>query len=232
MEPQQLARSVPPPDPGLCGSDRDVFLRVWRRVMPQDSPSCPICVKDPETAPAPDRETPAARGESAPAADRNCTADRNTAAAPDSGEDDFPRPDDVPCLGSAGQADRERLQQWTAQELCQWRSYQALAHRAGGQAGRTLSSLAGGCARRAKRLSAALFLLSGVRHWPAEQSAPAPRSYLGALREHFLSEQRRGCAYRAAAEDCRDACLQALYLDLADDCAEHAARIRALLEEL
>jgi hypothetical protein len=232
MEPQQLARSVPPPDPGLCGSDRDVFLRVWRRVMPQDSPGCPICVKDPETAPAPDREPPAARGESAPAADRNRTADRNSAAAPDSGADDFPRPDDVPCLGSAGQADQERLQQWTAQELCQWRSYQALARRAGGQAGRTLSSLAGGCARRAKRLSAALFLLSGVRHWPAEQSAPAPRSYLGALREHFLSEQRRGCAYRAAAEDCRDACLQALYLDLADDCAAHACRIRALLEEL
>jgi hypothetical protein len=194
--------------------------------MPQDSPNCPICVKAPETVPAPDRETPAARGAGAPA------ADQDRVAVSDGGEDDFPGPDDVPCLGSAGQADRERLQQWTAQELSQWRAYQALARRAGGQAGRTLSALAGDCWRRAKRLSAALFLLSGVRHWPGSPTAPTPRSYLGALREHFLAEQRRGCAYRSAAEDCRDACLQALYLDLADDCAEHAERIRALLEEL
>lgn len=215
MESQQLSQSAPAPDPGMCGCDRDVFLRVWRRVMPEDRPDCPISVEQPEESPA-----PAVPPDRAP-------------SAPDGVKDDFPRADDVPCLGGGAAADTERLQEFTAQELTCWRAYQVLARRVSGQGGRALAALAGGCRRRAKRLSAALFLISGVRFWPAEQTAvPPPRSYFGALREHFLAEQNRGCAYRAAAEDCRDACLRALYLDLADECAEHACRIRSLLESM
>lgn len=213
MESQQRSQPTPAPDPGMCGCDRDIFLRVWRRVMPEDTPNCPISVERQEEMPA-----CAVVPEQAP-------------SVPNGTEDDFPTPEDVPCLGSGAQADLERLQGLTAQELVCWRAYQILARRVSGQGSRTLSSLAGGCRRRAKRLSAALFLISGVRYWPTEQAAvSAPRSYFGALREHFLSEQNRGCAYRAAAEDCRDACLRALYLDLADECAEHACRIRSLLE--
>lgn len=213
MDSQQHSQSTPTPDPGMCGCDRDVFLRVWRRVMPEDTPDCPISVERQEETPMP------------------AAVPNQTPSCPDSAGDDFPTADDVPCLGSGAGADLERLQEFIAQELIRWRAYQNLARRVSGQGGRTLASLAGGCRRRAKRLSAALFLISGVRHWPAEQAAvPAPRSYFGALREHFLSEQNRGCAYRAAAEDCRDACLRALYLDLADECAEHACRIRSLLE--
>ena len=213
MELQQRSQPAPAPDPGMCGCDRDIFLRVWRRVMPEDTPNCPITVERQEEMPAPD------------------AAPEQMPSVPNGVGDDFPTPEDVPCLGSAAQADQERLQDLTAQELAHWRAYQILARRVSGQGSRTLSSLAGGCRRRAKRLSAALFLISGVRYWPSEQaSVSVPRSYFGALREHFLSEQNRGCAYRAAAEDCRDACLRALYLDLADECAEHACRIRSLLE--
>lgn len=193
------------PDPGMCGCDRDVFLRVWSRVMPEERKDCPIVVE---------------RGHQ----------ETQALAVRDSAGDDFPESNDVPCLGSAGTADQGRLQEWIGQELNCWRSYQMLSRRSG-QGGRLLSAMAGCCRRRAKRLSAALFLISGVRYWPAEQiSVSMPRSYFGALREHFLAEQNRGCSYRAAAEDCRDACLRVLYLDLADECTEHSNRIRTLLE--
>lgn len=213
MESQRISQAPQAPDPGMCGCDRDVFLRVWRRVMPEDTPDCPISVERQEEMPMPAAAPPKA------------------SPAPEGARDDFPANDDVPCLGSGAAPDQDRMQEFIAQELIHWRAYQNLARRVSGQGGRTLAALAGGCRRRAKRLSAALFLISGVRHWPSEQAAvPAPRSYFGALREHFLAEQNRGCAYRAAAEDCRDACLRALYLDLADECAEHACRIRSLLE--
>lgn len=211
------------PDPGMCGCDRDLFLRVWDRVMPVERPDCPIVVDRSEDMNQ--LAVPAGQAMSSEMIVQPMPAE-------DSAGDDFPTREDVPCLGSGGEADRERLQEMIAQELAAWRSYQHLTRR-GGQGGRTLAALAAGCRRRAKRLSAALFLISGVRFWPAERvSVPVPRSYFAALREHFLSEQDRGQTYRAAAEECRDHCLQMLYLDLADDCAEHAGRIRTLLENV
>lgn len=211
------------PDPGMCGCDRDLFLRVWDRVMPVERPDCPIVVDRSEDMNQ--LAVPAGQAMSSEMIVQPMPAE-------DSAGDDFPTREDVPCLGSGGEADRERLQEMIGQELAAWRSYQHLTRR-GGQGGRTLAALAAGCRRRAKRLSAALFLISGVRFWPAERvSVPVPRSYFAALREHFLSEQDRGQTYRAAAEECRDHCLQMLYLDLADDCAEHAGRIRTLLENV
>lgn len=205
----QIRFSPPGPDPGMYGSDRDAFLRVWQRIMPEDRADCPIAVERPPVC-APEKIVPA--GERA--------------------ADDFPTPEDVPCLGSGGESDRERLQSFIGQEFAVWRAYQLLARRSG-QGGRVLAALSSGCRRRAKRLSTALFLISGVRFWPETQPAsPPPRSYFGALREHFLAEQDRAGAYRAAAEECRDRCLCALYLDLADECDEHACRIRALLENM
>ncbi len=204
MQAQQLSPSGP--NPGMYGSDRDIFLRVWQRVMPDVSPTCPILVDPPaQTLPV----TPTL----------------------DSCEDDFPSREDVPCLGCGAQSEGERLREFIARELACWKAYQYLSRRANGQSVRVLSSLAACCRQRAKRLSAALFLASGVRFFPAGQTTISlPRSYFGALREHFLAEQDRGCAYRAAADECMDLCLHALYLQLADECMEHAGRIRTLLE--
>lgn len=213
MESQRPNQPMPEPDPGLCGCDRDVFLRVWRRVMPEDTPACPIAVDAPmQTLPAPvPHEMPAP-------------------TVVDRAGNDFPAQDDVPCLGRDGRADRERLQEFILQESAHRHTYQMLARR-GGQGSRTLSAMAESCRKHAKRLSTALFLISGVCFRPTESPThPVPRSYLGALRELFLSEQNRSGAYRAAAEESRDHCLQMLYLDLADECMEHAVRIRMLLE--
>lgn len=214
MDPQRF--SPPGPNPGQYGSDRDVFLRVWQRVMPEERADCPITVERQETAPVSSSQPEAMQ----------------TAPDRDPAGDDFPTPEDVPCLGSGGEADRERLQEFIGQELARWRSYQMLARRAG-QGGSMLAAMAGGSRKRAKRLSAALFLISGIRFWPSNvPRMPLPRSYLGALRELFHGEQNQSGAYRAAAEECLDQCLRALYLDLSDECMEYACRIRMLLENL
>lgn len=226
MESQKPVRPEPGPGPGMCGCDRDLFLRVWSRVMPEERPDCPISVDRQQGMDEP--AVPAMQMMPVPAA----SVMQNVSVDVDQAADDFPARDDVPCLGSGAVADQGRLQELIVQELACWKAYQMLARR-GGQGGRILSALAGNCRRRAKRLSAALFLVSGMRYWPAEQtSAPAPHSYFAALREHFLEEQNRGCGYRAAAEDCRDHCLRMLYLEMADECAEHACRIRSLLETM
>ena len=225
MENQRPNQSRPEPDPGMCGCDRDLFLRVWDRVMPVERPDCPIVVER-----SGEMNQPAVPAmQTAPVSVSSQPAVRPMSVVDQAG-DDFPTREDVPCLGSEAGVDQSHLQEMIGQELAAWRHYQALARR-GGQGGRTLAALAEGCRRRAKRLSAALFLLSGVRFLPAEQtSVPMPRSYFSALREHFLSEQNRGQSSRAAAEESRDHCLQMLYLDLADSCADHACRIRTLLE--
>ncbi|MEG2988817.1 MAG: hypothetical protein RR807_05375, partial [Oscillospiraceae bacterium] len=41
------------PEGGLCGADREVFQRVWQRVMPANNSGCPITLKTPETLPPP-----------------------------------------------------------------------------------------------------------------------------------------------------------------------------------
>ena len=38
--------------PGQCGADREVFERVWRRVMPEDRPDCPFTLYSEEAEPA------------------------------------------------------------------------------------------------------------------------------------------------------------------------------------
>lgn len=200
----------------MYGSDRDAFLRVWQRVMPEERADCPVAVERPKPPHGCGAE-PAA-GHPVPGGER--------------AESDFPPPEDVPCLGCGGAAERERLQEAIGQALSAWRGYQLLARRSG-QGGRLLSALAGDCRRDAKRLSTALFLISGIRFWPdALPAVPAPRSYFGALREHFIAEQNRAETFRGAAVECGDPCLRALYLDLADGCVERACRIRNLLETM
>lgn len=55
---EQEDRDYMSPGPGLCGSDRELFARVWRRVMPEDREDCPIRLLEPE-APVQSSERPA-----------------------------------------------------------------------------------------------------------------------------------------------------------------------------
>ena len=214
--------------PGQLGSDRDTFLRVWRRVMPEPGPDCPIQIRPEPPAPA------------LPLPQRTQTEPENVQAAPPGAlaalepqtvRRDFPTWQDVPCLGEEAMDQAEQLRQLLEGEQLLWRRWKGLERRSAGTSQRTLAALGEGCRRRSRRLSAALFLLTGVR-FQSPQGGKAPRSFLGGIREQFLDTQRQGCSYQAAAEGCEDRCLRALCLDLADDCAAQAGQIRETLERL
>lgn len=201
--------------------DRETFQRVWRRVMPQDSPDCPIVVDGEEEStalavpaeaqPPAVTETPVLRQEPSP-------------GLPECG---------VTCLGEGSMSYAPQLQQFIDFELADCRAYQALSRRAQGNAARVLSGMAADERRHAKRLAAAYFLISGVRYWPGEPGGTrAVQPFLAALREHFGQEQRAQCAYLAAAEETADPCLRELYLELAGDEEAHAGLLRGILEQM
>lgn len=200
--------------------DQETFERVWRRVMPEPRPDCPIVLPaEPAVSPAV-REAPPAL----PAVAASAPPDR-----PVAGEEH-----NVPCLGAASAIYGGQLQQFVDRALADWRSYQALSRRAQGNSGRILSAIAADQRRHAKRLSTAYFLISGVRYWPAERPAgPASRTpFAAALRERFMAEQRSAAAYQAAAAETADPCLRQLYEELSGEADAHAWLLRGILEEL
>lgn len=203
------------------GLDQAVFERVWRRVMPEERADCPVRPGAVERAPqaAPEevcaalpaiRETPAAREE-------------------------CPEPSpaqDVPCLGAASAVHGPQLQQMIDRELADYKTYQQLARRMGGPAGRVLAAMAAEERRHGKRLSTAYFLISGVRYWPVERvCADGSGTYLALLRLRFGEEQRGEAAYLAAAEETADPALRALFRELAGEENAHSWMIRGILEQ-
>ena len=113
-----------------------------------------------------------------------------------------------------------------------WQFYRHLARRARGTDARTLNGMAAEQHKEARKLSAAYFLLTGLRYWPSELlGVPAIPSYWGALRSRHQAEQRQESAYRLAADDWRDPDLLALYGELAEGCQRRSHQLRALLEE-
>ncbi len=211
-----------------CACDREVFQRVWRRVMPEERPDSPIVVDAPEDgeesaglAVVPAAQAPAVRVESVP----GLLCGEVGPGLPECGS--------VPCLGEASAVYAPQLQQYIDFEVADCRAYQALSRRAQGNPARTLSAMAADERRHAKRLAAAYFLISGVRYWPAERGGSQPvQPFMAALREHFAQEQRAQCSYLAAAEETTDPCLRELYLELAGDEEAHAGLLRGILEQM
>lgn len=207
---------------GAAACDREVFERVWRRVMPEDRPDCPFVLEgDPpaETAVGTD-------GSQLP-------VPRQGSPAPLRMGDTYPAEEpDVPCLGAASAVYTQQMQRFIEGELADWKLYQALARRAG-SGGRALSAIAADERRHAKRLSTAYFLITGVRYWPMDRVAASGKGNLAAaLRQRFADEQRGAAAYLAAAEDTADTCLRDLYLELAGEEDTHTWMIRGLLEQM
>lgn len=122
------------------------------------------------------------------------------------------------------------LQAFIRHELEDMRAYQALAKRTGGPQARVFQTMAQEEKTHAKRLSAACFLISGIRFWPEGGKAAPPASYLGSLRQRFGEEQAGMAAYLAGAEATSDPCLRQLFLELAREEWEHACKIRTLVE--
>jgi len=189
--------------PGQCGADREVFERVWRRVMPEDRPDCPftLCSEE-ETEHAPVQPTEEKRTELVP----------------------------VPAEQSGG--DGAVLQAFIADELSDWRTYQTLARRIPGGNGRALMGVAADERRHAGRLSAAYFLLSGVKFWPPAEPELTKEGWMALLRRRYWAERKGAEAYRTAAGRTGDSALRELYLELAGDEEAHAGVIRGILERM
>lgn len=190
----------------LPNCDREVFARVWKRVMPDRREDCPF-----EVVEAAQQSLPAVVVPDPPAAEEEGTV----------------------CLGSASAVHGPQLQQYIDQELAAHRCCQALARRVPGGGGRMLSNLAAEQRRQAKRLSTAYFLISGVRYWPADRSgSPVNGPVTAALREQFQAMQRYAACYRAAAAGTADPCLEALFHQSAEEAEAHAWVIRNVLEQM
>lgn len=235
MEQEFTARGGP--ELGMYAGDRELFGRVWQRVMPEECPGCPITVDAPPPAEAvhtpPEGERPApvsgARAAETPPVPDYLPAPEDLpapeppadpASIPAGGEpdpeplesqrhtgDDFPRPDAVPCLGSGSAGHGEQLREDILTALEGWQLYRHLARRVTGSAARTLSALASEKHKQARKLAAAYFLISGVRYWPTDR-LDTPRT------NSWLGTLRR----RFAAEQQLDSRWRAAALDTEDPC--------------
>lgn len=133
-------------------------------------------------------------------------------------------------LGEDSEEEGEALRRYIVRELQGWKSFLALAGSGGGST--PLKSCGAEELRHAKRLSAAYFLISGVRYLPVERAAASRwSSREQGLRAMFQASQRAELEYRRSSEKTADPALSSLYLELAREEAIHLARIRLVLEE-
>ena len=226
-----MDRSLEAVTKGMSGERKEVFERVWRRVMHSGAAEdIPL----PEDGPLPEG-APLAEGrplsKAAPPASAGGGAGilALPASPPDLPRGDFPGEPGV--LGAGCREYMGLLQSLIRQALKGWRSYQALARRTGGGPGRVLAALGAEEKRRAKELCAACFLISGARFWPDPEKAAPPGSYLGVLRRLFRREQETAAACLAGAETVTDPCLQDLLLRHAKEAWDRSCRLRALVEQ-
>ncbi|MCD7881728.1 MAG: hypothetical protein LUG47_08760 [Clostridiales bacterium] len=94
-----------------------------------------------------------------------------------------------------------------------------------------LRQMAEGCRSQARRLSAALFLATGVRFLPAEPTVQGDRSPLvERCRSLFFRMRRAEAAYRAAERQTAEPDLRGLFHELAGECAIWQQKLRHLIE--
>lgn len=199
-------------------------------------PACAGCVGNteaPPEAPAEPSEIPSEPEQDQPAPERpgsgTAEGDRLPSADGPDRENDLPRLWEEPQEASDRTA---RLRHLVMELLEGWQFYRHLAKRARGNDARTLNSMAGELHRHARKVSAAYFLLTGLRYWPIELlSAPAISSYWGALRTRHQTEQRQETALRTAADDWEDPDLLELHQELMEGCRQRCRQLRTLLEQ-
>lgn len=168
-----------------------------------------------------------------PAQEEPCGACGGRSGLPEENGPD--RGNDLPRLWEEPQSadDRTaRLRRHVMDALEGWQFYRHLARRARGTDARTLNGMAAEQHKEARKLSAAYFLLTGLRYWPSESlGTPAIPSYWGALRTRHQAEQRQENAYRLASDDWEDPDLLALYTALVEGCQRRCGQLRSLLEQ-
>ena len=175
--------------------DPEVFQRVWERVM-----GAKAVQTEEAQPPAPSPVLPAQPGVDG---DLSCAYLRSLADAPMT---PVPR-DSTGCdlTDSPPPECSARLRQQTLEALEGWQFYRHLARRTRNGAARTLTTLASDAHRQARRLSAAYFLMTGLRYWPTEQlAAPAIPSLWGAVRSRYQAEQQGELTCRMAVDETAD----------------------------
>ena len=164
--------------------------RVWQRVDPTLDP-----YPDVRAAAAMAADTP---GDGLSAAERNAELTLPGAQA------------DPCCMGTAALESLEVLQGFIREELADRRTYLFLARRAPtAEARQVFRAIASDEGRHARRLLAAVYLITGERYCPAICYPPLRcDGYCAALRERYHEEVCGGFNYRRASQETLDPCLQ------------------------
>lgn len=185
--------------------------RVWQRV-------------DPTLDPYPDVRAAAAlaadtSGDGLSAAERNAELSLPGAQA------------DPCCMGTAALESLEVLQGFIREELADRRTYLFLARRAPtAEVRQVFRAIASDEGRHARRLLAAVYLITGERYCPAICYPPLRcDGYCAALRERYHEEVCGGFNYRRASQETLDPCLQQLLLAFSQDEYRHANAMLCLL---
>ena len=135
------------------------------------------------------------------------------------------------CMGTEAEADAAVLAGFAEDEYAERRQIQALARQAPVWARQTLLTLSAHAAARAKRSTAAYYLIMGEQLLPPIY---AERIYVGkwlpALRERYHSAACTAMNYERAADGTPDPCLNALFRELSADAFTCAAAVMRLLE--
>lgn len=185
--------------------------RVWQRVDPTLDP-----YPDVRAAAAMAADTP---GDGLSAAERNAELTIPGAQA------------DPCCMGTAALESLEVLQGFIREELADRRTYLFLARRAPtAEARQVFRAIASDEGRHARRLLAAVYLITGERYCPTICYPPLRcDGYCAALRERYHEEVCGGFNYRRASQETLDPCLQQLLLAFSQDEYRHANAMLCLL---
>lgn len=185
--------------------------RVWQRVDPTLNP-----YPDVRATAAMAADTP---GDGLNAAERNAELTLPGAQA------------DPCCMGTAALESLEVLQGFIREELADRRTYLFLARRAPtAEARQMFRAIASDEGRHARRLLAAVYLITGERYCPAICYPPLRcDGYCAALRERYHEEVCGGFNYRRASQETLDPCLQQLLLAFSQDEYRHANAMLCLL---
>ena len=185
--------------------------RVWQRVDPTLDP-----YPDVRAAAAMAADTP---GDGLSAAERNAELTLPGAQA------------DPCCMGTAALESLEVLQGFIREELADRRTYLFHARRAPtAEARQVFRAIASDEGRHARRLLAAVYLITGERYCPAICYPPLRcDGYCAALRERYHEEACGGYNYRRASQETLDPCLQQLLLAFSQDEYRHANAMLCLL---
>ena len=185
--------------------------RVWQRVDPTLDP-----YPDVRAAAAMAADTP---GDGLSAAERNAELTIPGAQA------------DPCCMGTAALESLEVLQGFIREELADRRTYLFLArHAPTAEARQVFRAIASDEGQHARRLLAAVYLITGERYCPAICYPPLRcDGYCAALRERYHEEVCGGFNYRRASQETLDPCLQQLLLAFSQDEYRHANAMLCLL---